>query len=67
MDIHWVIVGGESGPGARPIHSDWVRKVRDDCQAAGVPFFFKQWGKKPGCLDAGRMLDGREWLEFPKT
>lgn len=42
--IHWVIVGGESGPGARPLHPDWVRSLRDQCQAAGVPFFFKQHG-----------------------
>jgi protein gp37 len=48
--IHWVIVGGESGPGARPMHPDWARQVRDDCAAAGVPFFFKQWGAyQPGC------------------
>ncbi len=43
-DLHWVIAGGESGPGARPAHPDWFRAVRDQCQAAGVPFFFKQWG-----------------------
>ena len=43
--IHWVIVGGESGHGARPMHPDWVRSIRDQCQAAGVPFFFKQWGE----------------------
>lgn len=43
--ISWVIVGGESGPGARPMHPDWVRSLRDQCQAAGVPFFFKQWGE----------------------
>ena len=43
--LDWVIVGGESGPGARPMHPDWVRRVRDDCVAAGVPFFFKQWGE----------------------
>ena len=43
--IDWVIVGGESGPGARPMHPDWVRSIRDQCQAAGVPFFFKQWGE----------------------
>jgi protein gp37 len=42
--INWVIVGGESGPGARPMHPDWARSLRDQCQAAGVPFFFKQWG-----------------------
>ena len=43
--IHWVIVGGESGPHARPMHPDWARSIRDQCQAAGVPFFFKQWGE----------------------
>ncbi len=43
--IHWVIVGGESGPGARPMHPDWARSIRDQCIAAGVPFFFKQWGE----------------------
>lgn len=107
--IDWVIVGGESGPGARPMHSDWVRALRAQCQAAGVPFLFKQWGewapagevsggairnaicrhgrlaefdqdsmraicgectrwegvRRVGKHDAGRLLDGREWLEFP--
>ena len=43
--LNWVIVGGESGPGARPMHPDWARSLRDQCQAAGVPFFFKQWGE----------------------
>ena len=43
--IDWVIVGGESGPNARPMHPDWARSIRDQCQAAGVPFFFKQWGE----------------------
>lgn len=63
--LDWVIVGGESGPHARPMEAEWVRDIRDQCQAAGVlPFFFKQWGgvrKK----EAGRTLDGREWMEFP--
>lgn len=126
--IHWVIVGGETGPGARPMHPDWIRKVRDDCVGAGVPFFFKHWGEwawarlmseedktaagkdvetpwrqvvsdfkavdrlpfwefseagltdrnpndpyhlakwrpiKVGKKNAGRLLDGREWNEFP--
>lgn len=117
--LDWVVVGGESGPGARPMHPDWARRIRDDCQRAGVPFFFKQWGgwmprseiaddvrfllvvrgKSWGCLDiegkfypettpwngrqndpdhnhevtvyrigksaAGRLLDGREWNEYP--
>ena len=62
--IHWVIVGGESGPGAREIRGEWVRDLRDQCVAAGVAFFFKQWGgirPKTG----GRDLDGREWNELP--
>ena len=62
--INWVIVGGESGPGARSMEQDWVLEIRDQCLAAGVPFFFKQWGgvrKK----DAGRLLDGRTWDEMP--
>lgn len=109
--IHWVIAGGESGPGARPMHPDWARSLRDQCQAAGVPFLFKQWGEwapaattikdrshllqrdgkwtdysdcfhmphqirameadgvahleRHGKALAGRILDGREWNEFP--
>lgn len=63
--IHWVIVGGESGPGARPMHPDWVRSVRDQCVAAGVPFFFKGWGGVNKKL-AGRLLDGRTWDEMPE-
>jgi protein gp37 len=108
-----VIVGGESGPGARPMHPNWARSLRDQCQAAGVAFFFKQWGEwasgrelapdhrvphgsvtpkrccwvyedgtvasigrgeRPGALstrvgkrNAGRLLDGREWSEFPEV
>jgi protein gp37 len=64
--IDWVIVGGESGPGARPMQVDWVRSIRDQCLAKSVPFFFKQWGgvnKKR----AGRILDGRTWDELPQT
>lgn len=101
-NIDWVIVGGESGPNARPMHPEWVRSIRDQCQDAGVPFFFKQWGEwaeysindygipylveskellnigtkvtelpvparvaKVGKHRAGRLLDGREWDEFP--
>lgn len=63
--IHWVIVGGESGPGARPMKPEWVRAIRDACIETGTPFFFKQWGgvnKKK----AGRVLDGRTWDEEPK-
>ena len=62
--IGWVIVGGESGPGARPMEREWARELRDQCVAAGVPFFFKQWGgtnKKK----TGRVLDGRTWDETP--
>ena len=98
--LDWIIAGGESGPKARPSHPDWFRAVRNQCQAAGVPFFFKQWGewvpndqdsdyltgkgtvraslagdgnagvsglwRKAGKKAAGRLLDGREWNEFPK-
>lgn len=105
--IDWVIVGGESGHGARPMNPDWVRSLRDQCQVAGVPFHFKQWGEygvgtiedaphpysgqvanipgygsvglsraaqvwpngeasaRIGKKRAGRLLDGREWNEFP--
>jgi len=62
--IHWVIVGGESGPGSRPIRQSWVVSIRDQCQDARVPFFFKQWGgtnKKK----SGRELEGRTWDELP--
>lgn len=51
LGIDWVIVGGESGPGARPMHPDWARSLRDQCQAAGVSFFFKQWGEWKPCSD----------------
>lgn len=63
-DIDWGIVGGESGPRARPICSDWVIDIRDQCSSAGIPFFFKQWGgfnKKK----AGRELEGYIWDEMP--
>jgi protein gp37 len=94
--LDWVICGGETGPGARPMHPDWVRGLRDQCQASGTSFFFKQWGEwchpeqmprdtyqkvdaahnlaghgdynkpwKVGKKAAGRLLDGREWSEFP--
>ncbi len=91
--IDWVIVGGESGSGARPMHPEWAMSVRDQCVAAGVPFFFKQWGNwrpslgadddyntnpaeraavgqncdmiRVGKRAAGRLLDGREWSEYP--
>ena len=64
--IDWVIVGGESGPGARPIHLEWVREVRDQCLAQDVAFFFKQWGG-PRPKSGGRELDGQEWNQFPET
>jgi protein gp37 len=64
--IDWVIVGGESGPGARPMDSGWVREIRDQCLEAGVAFFFKQWGGVNKKL-AGRELDGRLWNELPVT
>lgn len=91
--IDWVIVGGESGPKARPMHPDWARSIRNQCVDAGVPFFFKQWGEwvafedvefdnkkerigitigdqsmvRVGKKNAGRLLDGREWNEFPMS
>ena len=102
--IDWVVVGGESGPEARPMHSGWARALRDQCVEAGVPFFFKQWGewlpggqkgavvlkahgaslhalpiagrvctigKQPfsriGKKKAGRLLDGREWNQYPPS
>jgi protein gp37 len=65
-NIDWVIVGGESGPRARPMHQEWVTEIRDQCIEAQVPFFFKQWGgtnKKR----AGRTLAGRTWDEVPSA
>lgn len=89
--VNWVICGGESGPNARPMHPDWARSLRDQCQRAGVPFLFKQWGEywpgetgrlyrqetvdysdgqpmvKIGKKDAGRILDGVEWNQYPMS
>jgi protein gp37 len=81
--LDWIICGGESGPGARPMHPDWPRKLRDDCVAAGVPYFFKQWGewihtpiwsstkyleaRKVGKKAAGHLLDGQEWRQMPEV
>lgn len=62
--IDWVITGGESGPGARPIEHDWVRDIRDQCLEQNVAFFFKQWGGVQKSR-TGRLLDGRTWDEFP--
>ncbi len=70
-DIHWVIVGGESGHGARPMKAEWARGVRDQCQAQDVPFFFKQWGAhdeeglRRGKAKTGRLLDSRTWDQLP--
>jgi protein gp37 len=63
--IHWVIVGGESGYGARPLKKEWVTAIRDRCSDAGIPFFFKQWGGVRKKL-AGRKLDGRTYNGFPE-
>lgn len=63
--ISWVIVGGESGPGARPIEKEWVLSIRDQCRCVGVPFFFKQWGGVRKSA-AGRKLEGRTYDEFPQ-
>lgn len=84
--LDWVVVGGESGKNARPMQLDWALSLRDQCQSAGVPFFFKQWGEhapnwfcdgdgkydggpiwmdRMGKKAAGRLLDGREWNEYP--
>lgn len=74
--LDWVVAGGESGPGARPCHRDWARSILYQCQDAGVPFFFKQWGAwepdgygvmmRPGKGFARNILNGRTWQEFPR-
>lgn len=64
-DLDWLIAGGESGPGHRPMRVEWVRELRDRCQAEDVMFFFKQWGgHRP--TSGGRSLDGKEWNEMPQ-
>ncbi len=69
--IHWLIVGGESGRGARRMNPQWARNIRDQCMTAGVPFFFKQWGayshsgQRVGKKRAGRILDGTVWSATP--
>ncbi len=77
----WVICGGESGPNARPTHIEWARSLRDQCAAANVPFFFKQWGewapddplanhtsmRRVGKARSGHLLDGQEWHQFPEA
>ncbi|OPY59153.1 MAG: Phage protein Gp37/Gp68 [Pelotomaculum sp. PtaU1.Bin035] len=62
--LNWVICGGESGPGGRPMHPDWARSLRDQCQAAGVPFLFKQWGEWAPFYD--RDKDDPDWRDVPK-
>lgn len=76
--LDWVICGGETGPGARPMHPDWVRSLRDQCQAAGVPLWFKSWGCHIPTLSGSpimrytskakshNLLDGRKWEERPE-
>ena len=72
--IHWVIAGGESGPGSRPMQADWVREIRDQCLDSRVPFFFKQWGTARNNPvqppddhgKGGSMLDGKFWKEWPE-
>ncbi len=64
-EIHWLISGGESGPGHRPCNPEWVRDLRDRCQIAGVAFFHKQWGGRTPKA-GGRLLDGKTWDEFPQ-
>ena len=65
--IHWVIVGGESGPNARPTEADWMRQIRDNALAHNVPFFFKQWGGKNQKAKHHKILDGMTWEQFPTT
>jgi protein gp37 len=65
-DIHWIIVGGESGIGYRSMNAEWARALRDQCVDAGVPFFFKQWGGRTPKAK-GRVLDGRTWDEVPRV
>ena len=64
--IHWVIVGGESGPNARPIREEWVLSILEQCRRSDVPFFFKQWGGRRK-HETGRTLQGRTFNEFPAT
>jgi len=72
-DIHWVIVGGESGPRSRPMQAGWARSIREQCKSADVPVFFRQWGaysdegRRVGKKHAGRVLDRRTWDELPVT
>jgi protein gp37 len=63
--IHWAIVGGESGPSARPMDAEWVIEIKSMCNVAGTAFFFKQWGG-PNKKKTGRLLHGRTWDEYPR-
>jgi protein gp37 len=65
-DIHWVIAGGESGPVRRPMKPEWVVAIRNQCQAAGIPFFFKQWGGRTPKA-GGRELEGELWDQMPRA
>ncbi len=62
--LDWIVVGGESGSSTRPMEPDWARFIRDQCQSAGVPFFFKQWGGRTPKAN-GNTLDGEQWQEYP--
>lgn len=62
--VNWIIVGGESGRTPRPMNAEWVDSIRQECEAAGVPFFFKQWGGR-NKAKTGRLLGGRTWDDFP--
>jgi protein gp37 len=70
-NIHWVIVGGESGSKARPMKPDWARSIKQQCEEAGVAYFFKQWGtwgadgRKRNKHANGRELDGKTWDQYP--
>jgi protein gp37 len=76
VPLDWIVVGGESGPNARPLSPDWVRTIRDDCKRLSIPFLFKQWGEwaprendsmvRVGKKNAGRLLDGVEYNEYPE-
>lgn len=72
VGIDWIVCGGESGPNARPMHPDWARGMRDQCQSNEIPFFFKQWGEfsesmqRVGKAKAGRALDGTEHNQYPR-
>ncbi len=66
QDIDWVIVGGESGPKARPVEEDWILDIREQCRQARVAFFFKQWGGR-NKKKSGRLLEGRTWDEIPEA